>query len=276
MDVTLACATVPFEAVSLERALSGISSAGFHHVVVGPAHEGRPVLDLAAGAEGGSALRAELDASGLRAVAVAPELDPVDDANLEALGVVLEQAKSIGAGEVWITGPEAFDENGEKLRDDAEWNAAFNEFVSRLKSLAARAHDLGVGLTVPTQALLSSCGADIEKLFAELDDEAGIHVGYNPGLVSYFSGINPVRDLESVAARVKTLCVRDHRGAIGEPTFPLVGGGDVDYFGVFGVLKQRGFAGTVVAEHLPGTSPEELDASARAANRFLSMMAAQV
>jgi len=106
---------------------------------------------------------------------------------------------------------------------------------------------------------------------------AGIGLAYNPGLVSYYTGVNPVRDIQYVAPRLKCLCVRDHSGAVGEAVFPRLGGGDVDYMAILAALTGLGFSGPVVVEHLgiepaPDRSPDELDGAAKAAFRFLDMV----
>ncbi|MHC4503824.1 MAG: sugar phosphate isomerase/epimerase family protein [Planctomycetota bacterium] len=218
-------------------------------------------------------LKAALEKAGLTAVALWPELSPVDPDTAEALGTVLEQAKAIGAAQVWISGPEAFDEGGE-LRPDEEWEKDVAAFASNAGALSARAKELGLALAVPTEARLAGCAADMEKLFsATLDAE--VKLAYNPGLVSYFTGVNPKRDLESVLDRVGALCVRDHSGAVGEANFPPAGGGEVDYIEILTMLKGRGFAGPVVVEHLPDGTPEELDDSAKRAARFLGMVLKQ-
>jgi sugar phosphate isomerase/epimerase len=274
MELTLACSTTSYEGVPIERALSGIAAAGFTHVVVGPAHGEKPVLELDAGEDGAAGLAAAAEKAGLKVLSLAPELAPLDDQSVDALATVLAQAAKLGASRVWVCGPDAFDEAGAP-KDDAQWAREFDGFVPRLKDLAAKARELGVSLEVTTQPRLSGCNAELEKLYAAIGDLSSVAIAYNPGLVSYFTGINPVRDLEGSAARVGALCLRDHKGAIGEPTFPSLGGGDIDWFKVFEILAAREFAGAVIAEHLPGVSAEELDASAKTVHRFLTMMASQ-
>ncbi len=80
MGMSPTCSTVPCESVPLERALAGIAVAGFTWTVVGLAHEEKPVLDIASGAEGASGLKTALEKA--------------DDAAKQAarfLGMVLKQ-----------------------------------------------------------------------------------------------------------------------------------------------------------------------------------------
>lgn len=269
MGTILACSTVPYEAHPLERALSGIAGAGFRNVLVGPAHAGLPVLDLAGGRSGASRLGEALKRSGLAALALAPELPLVDDDSEEALGVVLELAKSIGARQVWLSGPEAFGQSGE-LKPEAEWRRELREFASRMGRLGAKAGSMGLELLLQTEPRVSGCAADLEALLELVGGSPAL--AYNPGLVSYYSGANPLRDLEAVRARIGALCLRDHKGAQGEAEFPALGAGDVDYLAIRDLLAARGPLPPVVVEHLPGSSPEELDRSAAAAFRFASML----
>jgi len=273
MGMPLACSTVPYESVPLERALGGIAGAGFTCAVVGPAHEEKPVLDIASGAEGASGLKSALEKAGLAAVALWPQLAPVDEDTTEALGTVLDQAKAIGAAQVWISGPEAFDDGG-NVRPDEEWEKDVAAFTSNAGALSARAKELGVALAVPTGARLTGCAADTDTLFSSTG-VADVKLAYNPGLVSSFPGVNPKRDLACVLDRIGALCVRDHSGAVGEANFPPAGGGEVDYIEILTILKEHGFAGPVVVEHLPGGTPEELDDSAKQAARFLGMVLKQ-
>jgi sugar phosphate isomerase/epimerase len=265
--------TVAYEGVALERALEGVKAAGFGSVVVGPSHEGRPTLDLAAGADGASSLAAALSGRGLEVHAIWPELSPAEDDVAEALGTVVAQAKALGAGEVWISGPAAFEDDGRPRRED-DWRRDVDAFARNVRTLAARAAGAGVGLVLPTEPRIAGCGAEAEALLGMLGGEGAppFRLAYNPGLVSYYTGVNPVRDAAALAGRVADLCVRDHSGVPGEADFPPVGAGQVDYIGVLDALVAGGFAGAVVLEHVAGSSPEELDRAAAAAFRFLAML----
>lgn len=266
MAALVACSTAPYEAFPIECALQGISKAGFKDVVVGPAHAGSSTVGLGPG--GASALAEGLWRAGVKLFALAPELAPTDDETEAAIKSLLERAKELSAKQLWVAGPDPFDESGEP-RPDSDWERDVREFAARFVRLSAEAQKLGIELALVTQARLSGCAEDVARLQPLVGD--ALRLAYNPGLVSYYSGTNPRRDIEAVLPHVRALCLRDHKGARGEPEFPQLGGGDVDYFGIR-ELFAGGAVPPVVVEHLNGSSPEELDRSAAAAYRFASML----
>lgn len=271
MDVTLSCLTSLYETEPLGRALEGIASAGFKSVALGPSHEGKAVLDPSAGPEGAGTLKAEIERRGLSVRVLRTDLAPLGEASSGVLLDLLEGAGALGAAQLWISGPPAFDDDGEP-RADGDWAGDLEAFVEQLEPLVERAAGAGLSILLPTEPRVSGCAAEVETFFSTDGVPAGLGLAYSPGLVSYFTGANPLRDIRSVLPRVKTLCVRDHRGAVGEQNFPMPGGGDIDFIALFDILRGANFSGEVVLEHVPGESPEEMDKSLNKAFKFLEML----
>jgi len=99
-------------------------------------------------------------------------------------------------------------------------------------------------------------------------------IWYDAGNIIYYTGKDPVVELEPVARQVTGVCAKDCPGPKGE-VMSQFGTGKVDFKAVFAKLKSAGFHGPLMVEGVKvGATAEETTANARANREFLQKVLA--
>ena len=94
-------------------------------------------------------------------------------------------------------------------------------------------------------------------------------VWYDAGNIIYYTGKDPLAELEPIARHVTGFCAKDCPTPKGE-VMSQFGTGKVDFKAVFARLKSAGFNGPIMVEGIKvGPTPEETTANARANREFL-------
>jgi sugar phosphate isomerase/epimerase len=94
-------------------------------------------------------------------------------------------------------------------------------------------------------------------------------IWYDAGNIIYYTGKDPVAELEPVARYVTGFCAKDCPGPKGE-VMSQFGTGKVDFKAVFSKLKTAGFNGPIMVEGVQvGATAQETTSNARANREFL-------
>ncbi len=101
-------------------------------------------------------------------------------------------------------------------------------------------------------------------------------VWYDAGNIIYYTGKDPVAELDPIAEHVTGFCAKDCDKQRGDVMIQF-GAGKVDFAGVFRKLKSAGFNGPIMVECCKiGATPQETTENARANRLFLERVLASV
>lgn len=260
MNVKAGCMTRPWAKYSFERALEGIARAGYVYTAYVGQHGGRPAYTLESRSSELAALRSKVESFGLKAVA-AWAGDPLNY-GVEGMRRHVEMAGELGLEYLILSSPYA------KQRRSPELPIG-DEFISIVEPVLERADALGVSLHVKPHMGEHGTGPGLAAL-AKKVGHPRFGVSYDPGNIHYYEGLRADEDVKRVADQVRSVCVKDHRGAQRENNFPTPGDGDVRWEPIWQSLSQAGFRGYALVELLGGSEAEEIDREAVKARERLA------
>lgn len=259
-----ACMTLPYSAFPLERALTGIKSAGYRHVAWGVRHretsgEQVPVLSEEAPLAQAKALAAKCRDLGLEPVLMFSTIYPEHAKGLEVITHRILQASAAGIGQVLTFG---HTQGGNR----AVW-------IDRFKQLGPIARDHGVTLVVKQHGGSTGTGEACAEIIREVNDP-GIWVNYDAGNVMDYLDLDPIPDIRKCAAEVRSFCIKDHRNHPQDQDCGP-GFGEIDHYRLFEPVAFTGRTMPLAYENifpplLPRpTTPEVVDQFARRAREFV-------
>ncbi|MFO0888632.1 MAG: TIM barrel protein [Isosphaeraceae bacterium] len=265
----IACMTLPYSQFPLDRALSGIKSAGYRYVAWGTTH-GRadggehPVLAHDASADRAKQLGKHCRDMGLEPLLMFSTIYPEDPTALRVLRMRIRQAAAGGVPQVLTFGHT-------KGGNRKLW-------VERFRELGPEARDHGVTIVVKQHGGETGTGAACAEIVREVNDE-GIKVNYDAGNVMDYLDVDPIPDLKSCRDVVHSFCIKDHRNIPrDEDCGP--GLGEIDHYKLLGLVAFTGRTIPLCCENIfapllprPRTA-EGVDAMARRAREFLELVIA--
>jgi sugar phosphate isomerase/epimerase len=262
----IACMTLPYSRFPLDRALSGIRSAGYQYVAWGTTHrEGGkevPVIDSDAPPDRAKELGQKCRDLGLEPLLMFSMVYPENPDGLKILGSRIRQASAGGLPHVLTFGHTRG--GNRKL------------WVERFKQLGPMARDHGVTIVVKQHGGETGTGAACAEIVREVADE-GIKVNYDAGNVMDYLDVDPIPDLRACADHVRSFCIKDHRN------FPKdedcgPGFGEIDHYKLLHLVAFTGRDMPLCCENIFAplvprpTEPEGIDALARRAREFLEVV----
>lgn len=196
-----ACMTLPYSDFPLERALTGIKSAGFDCVAWGVSHrdsggQKTPVLAEDASPETAKRLAERCRDLGLEPVLMFSTVYPEDERAPKVFAQRIKQAAAAGIGQVLTFG---HTEGGNR----ALW-------VKRFKDLAPVAGDHGVTLVIKQHGGDTGTGAACAEIVREVGSPH-VAVNYDAGNVMDYLNLDPIADVQSCAPEIRSFCIKDHR-----------------------------------------------------------------
>ena len=264
----IACMTLPYGRFPLQRALTGIKTAGYGYVAWGTTHQegggAKPVPVLAGDAapEEARDLGKRCRDLGLEPLMMFSGVYPEAPDALEVLKSRIRQAAAGGVPQVLTFGHT-------KGGNRRLW-------VERFKQLGRLARDHGVTIVVKQHGGETGTGAACADIVREVNDE-GIKVNYDAGNVMDYLDVDPIPDLRSCAAEVRSFCIKDHRNSPrDEDCGP--GFGEIDHYKLLGPVAFTGQTIPLCCENIYApllprpANPEDLDALARRAREFLEVV----
>jgi len=252
----IGCFNRPFTKWSLDEAMAGIKDAGYRVTGLLSATRGEPFIGAQATPEYLESIKNRLKAHGLRAnmgalrsrhnipleESVAEVHKQIDNAQVLSLDYVL----TFG-----VERPEQYEHYYKVMADAAAYAA------QRRIKLVMKPHG-------------GSSGASDEILRCmEKVNHPNFRIWYDAGNIIYYTGKDPVKELEPVAKYVTGFCAKDCAAPKSEVMIQF-GTGKVDFKAVFTVLKKAGFKGPVMVECCAlNESRDVVTANARANREFL-------
>jgi sugar phosphate isomerase/epimerase len=258
--------TLPYSQYPLERALTGIRSAGYEFVAWGTAHkeEGSddrvPVMPADAPLAEAKELGQRCRDLGLAPLMMFSGIYPEANNAIEVLTHRIKQAEAGGVAHVLTFGHTS--------------GTNRKVWVERLKQLGKVARDHGVLLVAKQHG---ETGQVTGEIIREVNDP-GVMVNYDAGnVMDYTRGkVDPLEDIQTCAELIRSFCIKDHR------MFPVdqdcgPGLGEIDHYRLLHHVAFTGVEMPLCCENISApamrpTKPEELDALARRAREFLELV----
>jgi sugar phosphate isomerase/epimerase len=263
----IACMTLPYSRFPLARALDGIKAAGYRHVAWGTTHDegdGRQTPVLAKDADPARAreLARRCRDLGLEPVMLFSGVYPEAADGFEVHRQRILQAGAAGVPQVLTFG---HTRGGNR----AVW-------VERLRRLAPIARDNNVTVVVKQHGGETGTGEACAAVTREVD-HPNVKVNYDAGNVLDYLDKDPIPDIRTCAAEVRSLCIKDHRNwPRDEDCGP--GFGEIDHYRLLHPVAFTGLTMPLACENIfaplvprPATA-DGIDALARRAREFLEVV----
>jgi len=268
----IACMTLPYSRFPLQRALTGIKSAGYRYVAWGTSHQeitggkSLPVLPEDAPPEKAKELATRCRDLGLEPLMMFSTIYPEADKGLEVLTNRLRQAGAAGVPQVLTFGHT-------KGGNRKLW-------IERFKQLGPIARDQGVLLVVKQHGGSTGTGQACAEIIHEVDDP-GVRVNYDAGNVMDYLDVDPIPDIQKCADVVHSFCMKDHRNWPQDQDCGP-GFGEIDHYRLLHPVAFTGRAMPLCCENIFAplvprpTEPEGVDQLARRVREFLETVVAGV
>ena len=144
----------------------------------------------------------------------------------------------------------------------------YENFFQSMADGAAYAQERGVKLVMKPHGGSSGSSEEILQTLQKVN-HPNFKIWYDAGNIIYYTGKDPVADLDPIAEYVTGFCAKDCLDK-GKEVMIQFGDGKVDFAGVFKKLKAAGFHGPVMVEGIAvGATPEETTANASKNREFL-------
>ncbi|WP_197442587.1 sugar phosphate isomerase/epimerase family protein [Lignipirellula cremea] len=266
----IACMTLPYSQFPLQRALTGIKSAGYEYVAWGTSHQEGGGKDrtpvIAADAPGKTA--AELGRRcrdlGLEPVLMFSGIYPEHKDAPTVLANRIRQAGAAGVPQVLTFG---HTQGGNR-----------ELWIERFRKLAPIAADNNVTLVVKQHGGTTGTGEACAEITREVD-HPNIMVNYDAGNVMDYLNLDPIPDIQKCAAEVRSFCIKDHRNWPKDQDCGP-GLGEIDHYRLLHPVAFTGRAMPLACENIFAplsarpTEPEGVDQLARRARLFLETVIA--
>ena len=265
----IACMTLPYAQFPLERALTGIKSAGYSYVAWGTTHRERDGKEVPVVAPDASPARAKDLAARCRDLGLAPLMMfsgvyPEAKDAVEILTSRLRQAAAAGVPHVLTFGHT-------EGSDRRLW-------IERFKQLGPIARDQGVMIVIKQHGGNTGTGAACAEIVREVADD-GVRVNYDAGNVMDYLDVDPIADIQKCAEEIRSFCIKDHRNfPADEDCGP--GLGEIDHYKLLHTVAFTGLKMPLCCENIFApviprpTDPAGVDALARRAREFLEIVIA--
>ena len=144
----------------------------------------------------------------------------------------------------------------------------YENYYQVMADAAAYAQDKGIKLVMKPHGGGSGAAEEILRCLEKVK-HANFKIWYDAGNIIYYTGKDPVAELEPIVQHVTGFCAKDCGGVKSEVMIQF-GDGKVDFQGVFKKLKGAGFNGPVMVECCAiGATPEVTAENARKNLEFL-------
>jgi sugar phosphate isomerase/epimerase len=231
--------TLPYAAFTVDRALSGIRSAGYRYVAWGVNHRdsaGNSVPMIAADAPAADARRlaARCRDGGLEPVMMFAVVH-LEAAN--ALDVHLRRIEQASAAGIPFL-----------LTFGNTKPGQYETFVKNLQQMAPKAKDAGVTVVIKQHGGNTATGRDCARIIAEVKHEA-VRICYDAGNVLDYESHDPLADIVTCVRDIRAFAIKDHRDTPkDEDCGP--GFGEIDHYKLLSHVMQTGFTMPLACENI--------------------------
>jgi sugar phosphate isomerase/epimerase len=144
----------------------------------------------------------------------------------------------------------------------------YENFYRLMADAAAYAEKHGVQIAMKPHGGGSGASEEILRCIAKVA-QPNFKIWYDAGNIIYYTGKDPLSELDPIAKYVTGFCAKDCAAPKAE-VMSQFGTGKVNFTAVFAKLKAAGFNGPVMVEGIKvGGTPAETTANARANREFL-------
>ncbi len=252
----IGCLNRPWTNWSIDEMLDGISNAGYRTIGLQTPTKSDPFVGPTATADYLAKLKEKIAARGL--TAIQSRLKPMETATFDRatddIRRQIANARALGIGTLLCTGtdkPEHYD----------NWY--------RLMAFAARhGANHGVQLVTKPHGGVVGTGADLLKCLEKVNHD-NFSIWYDAGNILFYTGLDPLAELEPVIAHVTAFTGKDCDGLRSNVMIQF-GKGKVDFAAILRRLKRASFRGPIMMESCAvGSTPAETTNNARANREFL-------
>jgi len=150
-------------------------------------------------------------------------------------------------------------------------------YVRALQIAVPYAAEKGVTIGLKPHGGITRTGADCRR-FAESAGRKGFGLWFDPGNFVFYDNLNAAEEVKPMAEYCVAVCLKDcARKPDGKPDVNVrPGTGLVDFAACLRALAAAGFSGPMLFECLGGATPDEVDANAGEAKRFIESLLAQL
>jgi len=153
--------------------------------------------------------------------------------------------------------------------------AHYEDFYRLMADAAAQAEKRSIHIVLKPHGGGSGASEEILRCLKNIA-HPNFKIWYDVGNIIYYTGKDPLAELEPIAQYVTGFCAKDCAAPKGE-VMSQFGTGKVDFKAVFARLKAAGFNGPIMVEGVKvGATAEETTANARANREFLEKTLAAV
>lgn len=248
---------------SYDDALDGIQVAGYKLTGLLSGHRGEVFTSSAATPEYLDGLKKRIAQRGLAVNLTAIRFRP--DAPLEEnIADLRKQIENAARLEVKFM-----------LTFGVDQPAQYENFYRLMADAAAQGEKHGLHIVLKPHGGGSGASEEILRCLEKVA-HANFKVWYDAGNIIYYTGKNPLAELEPIARHVTGFCAKDCPAPKGE-VMSQFGTGKVDFKAVFAKLKSVGFNGPIMVEGVKvGATAAETTANARANREFLEKALASI
>ena len=248
---------------SYDDALEGIKAAGYKLTGLLSAHKGEAFASSAATREYLDGLKKRIAQRGLAVNMIAIRFKP--DApladNISELHKQIENAAWLGLKFMLTFG--------------VDQPAQYENFYRLMADAAEQAEKRGIQVVLKPHGGGSGAAQEILRCLDKVA-HTNFKIWYDAGDIIYYTGKDPLAELEPIAKHVTGFCAKDCPAPRGE-VMSQFGTGKVDFKAVFAKLKSVGFNGPIMVEGVQvGATAEETTANARANREFLQKVLAAI
>jgi sugar phosphate isomerase/epimerase len=248
---------------SYDTALDGIAAAGYKLTGLLTGHRGEAFTSSAATPEYLEGLKKRIAQRGLSvnmtAIRFRPEAALED--NIADLRKQIENAVRL--------------ELKFMLTFGVDRPAYYENFYRLMADAAAQAARHGIQIAMKPHGGSSGASAEILRCLEKVG-HPNFKIWYDAGNIIYYTGKDPVTELDPIARYVSGFCAKDCPKPNGE-VMSQFGTGKVDFKAVFARLKSAGFNGPIMVEGVKvGATAEETTVNAKANREFLEKVLASV
>ena len=252
----IGCFNRPWTKWSYDEALDGIADAGYKLTGLLSAHRGEAFTSSAATPDYLEALRKRIAQRGLAVNMTAIRFRP-EAALDENMADVRKQIENAARLELKFL-----------LTFGVDKPEHYEKFYRLMADAAAQGEKLGLRLVLKPHGGGSGASEEILRCIEKVA-HPNFKIWYDAGNIIYYTGKDPLAELEPIARHVTGFCAKDCSAPKGD-VMSQFGTGKVDFKAVFAKLKSAGFNGPIMVEGVKvGATAEETTANARANREYL-------
>jgi sugar phosphate isomerase/epimerase len=241
---------------SYDEALDGIAAAGYKLTGLLSAHRGEAFTSSSATPEYLASLKKRIAQRGLvvNMTAIRFRADGELSDNLKDLRQQIENAARLDLKFMLTFG--------------VDRPSQYENFYRLMTDAAAEAEKHSIHIVLKPHGGGSGASEEILRCLRQVG-HPNFKIWYDAGNIIYYTGKDPVAELEPIISQVTGFCAKDCPGPKGE-VMSQFGTGKVDFKAVFARLKTAAFDGPIMVEGVQvSATPEETTANARANREFL-------